>query len=194
MRETLVMSSARIATPSLFGSPSTAVLTLLQYPTTLLMTGAMKKCLGISAERVALSQIIPREAIVAGAVSAGLRCNSGKVTNSWDSAMAVTRSSTMAKNIAGTAGTHGRHPQQAAGCLYLTSLVEPRGVPGLILRVTPGKVATSLSGTAVGSVMLPLKLRRHLRSGRQCHRRRRLTAAPQQRRQGRSQPGHSISN
>ena len=181
MRETLVMSSARIATPSLFGSPSTAVLTLLQY-------------LGMFVKSVALSQTIYREAIVAGAVSAGLRCNSGKVTNSWDSAMAVTRSSTTAKNIAGTAGTHGRHPQQAADCFYLTSPVEPRGVPGLILRVTPGKVATSLSGTAVGSVMLPLKLRRHPRSGRLRRRRRRLTAAPQQRRQGRSQPGHSISN
>ena len=175
MRETLVMSSARIATPSLFGSPSTAVLTLLQYPTILLMTGVMKKCLGISAERVALSQIIPREAIVAGAGSVGLRCNSGKVTNSWDSAMAVTRSSTTAKNIAGTAGKHGGHPQQAVDI----SLVEPRGVPGLIPKVTPGKVATSTSGTAAGSVMLPLKLRRHLRSGRQCRRRRRLTAAPQ---------------
>ena len=53
MKETLVMSSARIATPSSFGSPSTAVLTLLQYPTTLLMTGAMKKCLGIPAQGVA---------------------------------------------------------------------------------------------------------------------------------------------
>ena len=181
MKETLVMSSARTVNPSSFGSPSTAVLTLLKY-------------LGISAKSVALSQIIYREAIIAGAVTAGLRCNSGRATNSWHSATAVTRSSTTAKNIAGTAGTHGRHPQQAADCLYLTSLVEPRGVPGLIPKVTPGKVETIISGTAAGSVMLPLKLRRHLRSGRQCHRRRRLTAAPRQRRQGRSQPGHSISS
>ena len=194
MRETLVMSSARIATPSSFGSPSTAVLTLLQYPTTLLMTGAMKKCLGIIAERVALSQTIPHGVIIAGAVSAELRCNSGKVTSSWDSAMAVTRSSTLAKIIAGTAGTRGRNTQRAAGCLCLTTRVGPGGVPGLGLRVTPGKVATSQAGTAIGALMLPLKLRRHLRSGRQCHRRRRLTAAPRQRRQGRSQPGHSISS
>ena len=194
MKETLLMRSALSAVLSPFKPPSTAVLTLLQYPTTLLMTGAMKKCLGISAERVALSQTIPHGVIIAGAVSAELRCNSGKVTSSWDSAMAVTRSSTLAKITAGTAGTRGRHPQRAAGCLCLTTRVGPGGVPGLVLRVTPGKVATPLAGTAVGALMLPLKLRRHLRSGRQCHRRRRLTAAPQQRRQGRSQPGHSISN
>ena len=194
MKETLLMRSALSAVPSPFEPPSTAVLTLLQYPTTLLMTGAMKKCLGTFAERVALSQIIPHGAIIAGAVSAELRCNSGKVTNSWDSAMAVTRSSTMAKIIACTAGTRGRHPQQAADCLCLTTLVGPGGVPGLVLRVTPGKVATSQAGTAAGALMLPLKLRRHLHSGRQCHRRRRLTAAPQQRRQGHNQPGHSISS
>ena len=60
MKETLVMSSARTVTPSSFGSPSTAVPTLLKY-------------LGMSAKSVALSQIIHREAIIAGAVTAGLR-------------------------------------------------------------------------------------------------------------------------
>ena len=60
MKETLVMSSVRTVTPSLFGSPSTAVPTLLKY-------------LGMSAKSVALSQIIHREAIIAGAVTVGLR-------------------------------------------------------------------------------------------------------------------------
>ena len=60
MNEHPVMSSVRTVTPSSFGSPITAVPTLLKY-------------LGISAQSVALSQIIHREAIIAGAVTAGLR-------------------------------------------------------------------------------------------------------------------------
>ena len=46
MKETLAMSYARSVTPSSFGSSITAA-------TTLLMTGAMTKCLGISAQSVA---------------------------------------------------------------------------------------------------------------------------------------------
>ena len=46
MKETLAMSSARTVTPSSFGSPITAA-------TTLLMTGAMTKYPGISAQSVA---------------------------------------------------------------------------------------------------------------------------------------------
>ena len=107
MKETLVMSSARIATPSSFGSPSTAVLTLLQYPTTLLMTGAMKKCLGIPVQSVASSQTALREAIIAGAIAAVPRCCSGRATNPWHNVTAATRSLTVARNTAGTVGTHG---------------------------------------------------------------------------------------
>ena len=60
MKETLVTSSARTATPSSFGSSITAATTLLKY-------------LGISAQSVAWSQTIHREAIIAGAVTAGPR-------------------------------------------------------------------------------------------------------------------------
>ena len=84
MKETLLTRSALSAVLSLspkgskqFEPPSTAVLILPQYPNTLLMTGVMKKCLGIIAARVALSQTIPHGVIIAGAVSAGLKCNSG---------------------------------------------------------------------------------------------------------------------
>ena len=160
MRETLAMSSARTA-PMLLQD-----LTLKNL-----------KFLGMSAKDVALSQIICRTGLIAGAVTAGLRCNSGRATNLWRSAMAVTKSSTMMKNTAGTAGTHGGHPQQAADCLCPTSLVKPRRIPGCVPRA-----------------MLPRKRRRHMQSGRQCRRRRRLIAAPHQRRQGHSQLGHSTSN
>ena len=60
MKELPVMSSARTANPSSFGSSITAATTLLKY-------------LGISAQSVAWSQTIHREAIIAGAVNAGLR-------------------------------------------------------------------------------------------------------------------------
>ena len=60
MNEHPVMSSVRTATPSSFGSPITAVPTLRKY-------------LGISAQSVALSQTIHREAITAGVVDAELR-------------------------------------------------------------------------------------------------------------------------
>ena len=60
MKEHFVMSSARTANPSSFGSSITAATTLLKH-------------LGISAQSVAWSQIIRREAIIAGAVDAGLR-------------------------------------------------------------------------------------------------------------------------
>ena len=60
MKETLAMSSARDVNPSSFGSSSTAAHTLPKY-------------LDISAKSVALSQIIYREAIIAGAVTAGPR-------------------------------------------------------------------------------------------------------------------------
>ena len=177
MRETLAMSFARTA-PVLLQN---LILMNLKFPV-------------MPAKDVALSQIICRTGLIAGAVTAGLRCNFGRATNLWHSAMAVTRSSTMAKNIAGTAGTHGGHPQQAADCLYPTSLVKPRRAPGLVPRVTPGEVETTTSGTAASSVMLPRKRRRHMRSGRQCRRRRRLIAAPRQRRQSHSQIGHSTSS
>ena len=181
------MSCARTVTPSSFGSLTTAA-------TTLRMTGAMKKCLGIPVQSVASSQTVHREAIIAGAIDAGLRCCSGRATNPWHSATAVTRSSTVAKNTAGTAGTHGGQWQRVADCLCPTMLVEPRGVLGLVLESIPGEVATLTSGTADGSAMLPPKLLRHLRSGKLRRRRRRLTAAPRQREQSRSQPGHSISS
>ena len=174
MRETLAMSFARTA-PVLLQN---LILMNLKFPV-------------MPAKDVALSQIICRTGLIAGAVTAVLRCNSGRATNLWHSAMAVTRSSTMTKNTAGTAGTHGGHPQQAADCLCPTSLVKPRRIPGLVPRVTPGEVETTTSGTAVGSVMLPPKLRRRLRrrrlrSGRRCRRRRRLTATPHQRKRGHS--------
>ena len=57
--------------------PNAAVLLLPQYPNTLRMTGVMKKFLGIIAARVALSQTIPHGVIIAGAVSAESKCNSG---------------------------------------------------------------------------------------------------------------------
>ena len=60
MKELPVMSSALTANPSSFGSSITAATTLLKY-------------LGISAQSVAWSQTIHREAIIAGAVTAGLR-------------------------------------------------------------------------------------------------------------------------
>ena len=60
MREHPVMSSARTVNPSSFGSSITAATTLLKY-------------LGISAQSVAWSQTIHREAIIVGAVNAGLR-------------------------------------------------------------------------------------------------------------------------
>ena len=60
MKELPVMSSARTANPSSFGSSITAATTLLKY-------------LGISAQSVAWSQISRREAIIAGAIDAGLR-------------------------------------------------------------------------------------------------------------------------
>ena len=60
MKELPVMSSARTANPSSFGSSITAATTLLKY-------------LGISAQSVAGSQIMHREAITAGVVDAELR-------------------------------------------------------------------------------------------------------------------------
>ena len=60
MKELPVMSSARTANPSSSGSSITAVTTLLKY-------------LGISAQSVAWSQTIHREAITAGVVDAELR-------------------------------------------------------------------------------------------------------------------------
>ena len=57
--------------------PNAAVLLLPQCPNTLRMTGVMKKFLDITAARVALGQIIPHGVIIAGAVSAELKCNSG---------------------------------------------------------------------------------------------------------------------
>ena len=50
---------------------------LPQCPNTLRMTGVMKKFLDITAARVALGRIIPHGVIIAGAVSAELKCNSG---------------------------------------------------------------------------------------------------------------------
>ena len=60
MKEHPVMSSARTVIPSSFGSPITAVPPLRKY-------------LGISAQSVAWSQIMHREAITAGVVDAELR-------------------------------------------------------------------------------------------------------------------------
>ena len=60
MKDHLVMSYARDANPSSVGPLITATTTLLKYR-------------GISAQSVAWSQIIRREAIIAGAVDAGLR-------------------------------------------------------------------------------------------------------------------------
>ena len=60
MNEHPVMSSVRTVTPSSFGSPITAVPTLLKY-------------LGISAQSAVGSQIMHREAITAGVVDAELR-------------------------------------------------------------------------------------------------------------------------
>ena len=150
MKETLAMSSARTA-PMLLQN-----LILMNL-----------KFLGMSAKDVALSQIICRTGLIAGAVTAGLRCNSGRATNVWHSAMAAIKSSTIGKSTAGTAGKHGRHPRQSADCLCPTSLVNPE---------------------------LPQNWRRRRRSGRQCRRRRRWIAAPRQRRQSRSQIGHSPSS
>ena len=173
MKETLVMSCARTVTLRSFGSLTIAAPTLR-------MTGAMKKCLGTPVQSVASSQTAHREAIIAGAIDAGPRCCSGRATNPWHNVTAATRSLTVARNTAGIVGTHGEHPQRVADCLCLTSLVELRGGPGF--------------GTADGMTMIPLKLHRQRLSGKLHRRHRRLTAAPRQREQSRSQPGHSISS
>ena len=67
-----------------FEPPNAAVRRMLlfphllpQCPNTLRMTGVMKKFLDITAARVALGQIIPHGVIIAGAVNAELKCNSG---------------------------------------------------------------------------------------------------------------------
>jgi len=173
--------------------PNSAVRLLPQNPNTLRTIGVVMRCHGTTAVSAVLGQVIPHGVIIAGAVNAELKCSSGWETSSSDSAMAVTRSSTLAKITAGTAGTRGRNTQRAADCLCRTTRVGPGGIHGLGLGVPPGKIMSTQAGTAFGALMLPLKWRRHLRSGKQCHRRRRLIAASQQRRQGRSQPGHSIS-
>ena len=180
MKETLTMSCARTVTLISFGSSGNSSRLLTITAPTLRMTGAMKKCLGIPVQSVASSQTALREAIIAGAIAAGPRCCSGRATNPWHNVTAATRSLTVARNTAGTVGTHGGPLQRVADCLCPTSLVEPRGGPG--------------SGTADGSAMMPPKLPRHRRSGKRRRRRRRLTAVPQQRGQSRSQPGRSISN
>ena len=174
MKETLVMSCARTVTLRSFGLLTIAAPTLR-------MTGAMKKCLGTPAQSVASSQTVHREAIIAGAIDVGRRCYSGRATNAWHNATVATRSSTVTRSTAGTAGTHGGQWQRVADCLCPTMLVRPRGVRGLVLMNIPGEVATSTSGMADGSATMPPSLLRHLRSGKLRRRRRRLTAAPQQR-------------
>ena len=154
----------------------------------------MKKRLGTPVQSAASRQIVRREATIAGAIAAGRRCYFGRATNAWHNATVATRSLTVTRSTAGTAGTHGGQWQRVADCLCPTMLAEPRGVLGLVLKSIPGEVATLTSGTADGSAMLPPKLLRHLRSGKLRRRRRRLTAAPQQRRQSHSQPGRSTSN
>ena len=180
MKETLPMSCARTVTLKLFGSSGSISRLLTITTLTLRMIGAMKKCRGTPVQSVASSQDALREATIAGAIAAGPRCCSGRATNPWHNATAATRSLTVARNTAGTVGTHGEHPQRVADCLCPISLVELRGGPG--------------SGTADGTTTIPPKLLRHRRSGKLHRRRRRLTAAPRQRGQSRSQPGRSISN
>ena len=182
-----MMKCARGVTPSSYGLSTTAAATLR-------MTGAMKKRLGTPVQSVASRQIVHREATIAGAIAVGRRCYFGRATNAWHNATVATRSSTVTRSTAGTAGTHGEQWQRVADCLCPTMLVRPRGVRGLVLMNIPGEVATSTSGMADGSAMMPPSLLRHLRSGKLRRRRRRLTAAPRQRRQGHSQPGRSISN
>ena len=179
MKETRRMSCARTVTLISFGSNGNNNRLLTITALTPRTTGAMKKCLGTPVQRAASSQTSLRGAIIAGAIAAEPRCCSGRVMNAWHNAMAATRSLTVARNTAGTVGTHGGHPQRVADCLCLTSLVELRGGPG--------------SGTADGSAMMPPKLPRHRRSGKRRRRRRRLTAVPQQRGQSRSRPGRSTS-
>ena len=180
MKETLSMSCARTVTLKLFGSSGSISRLLTITTLTLRMIGAMKKCRGTPVQSVASSQDALREAIIAGAIAAGPRCCSGRTMSPWHSVMAATRSSTVARNTVGTVGTRGENPQRAADCLCLTSLVKLRGGPG--------------SGTADGTTMILLKLHRQQRSGKPHRRHRRLTAAPRQREQSRSQPGHSISS
>ena len=107
MKETRRMSCARTVTLISFGSSGNSSRLLTITALTLRMTGAMKKCLGTPVQRVASSQTSLREAIIAGAIAAEPRCCSGRVMNSWHNAMAATRSLTVARNTAGTVGTHG---------------------------------------------------------------------------------------
>ena len=180
MKETLAMSCARTVTLKSFGSSGSISRLLTTTTLTLRMIGAMKKCRGTPVQSVASSHDALRAAIIAGAIAAGPRCCSGRTMSPWHSVMAATRSSTVARNTVGTVGTRGEHPQRVADCLCLTSLVELRGGPGF--------------GTADGMTMIPLKLHRQRLSGKLHRRHRRLTAAPRQREQSRSQPGHSISS
>ena len=188
-----VVPCLRLNRSKQFEPPNSAVRLLPQNPNTLRTIGVVTRCHGTTAVSAVLGQVIPHGVIIAGAANAELKCSSGWETSSSDSAMAVTRSSTLAKNTAGIAGRRGRNPQRAADCPCRTTRVRPGEIHGLGRGVPPGKVMPTQAGMAFGALMLPLKWRRHLRSGKQCHRRRRLIAASQQRRQGRSQPGHSIS-
>ena len=173
--------------------PNSAVRLLPQHLNTLRTTGVVMRCHGTTAVSAMLGQVIPHGVIVAGAANAELKCNSGWEMSSSDSAMAVTRSSTLARNTAGIAGRRGRNLQRAADCPCRTTRVGPGEIRGLDQGVPPGKSMSTQAGMASGAMMPPPKLRRYLRRGKQCHRRRRLIAAPQQRRQGRSQSGHSVS-
>ena len=174
------MSCARTVTLKSFSSNGSIRRLLTTTTRTLRMIGAMKECCGTPVQTVASNHNALRAAIIAGVIAAGSRCCSGRTMSPWHSVMAATRSSTVARNTVGTVGTRGENPQRAADCLCLTSLVELRGGPG--------------SGTADGTTMIPPKLHRHRRSGKLHRRHRRLTAAPRQREQSRSQPGHSISS
>ena len=180
MKETLAKSCARAVTLKSFNSSGSISRLLTTIKLTLRMIGAMKECCGTPVQTVASNHDALRAAIIAGAIAAGSRCCSGRTMSPWHSVMAATRSSTVARNTAGTVGTRGEHPQRVADCLCLTSLVELRGGPGF--------------GTADGMTMILLKLHRQQRSGKPHRRHRRLTAAPRQREQSRSQPGHSISS
>ena len=200
MKETRLTRYAPDAVPCLrpnrskqFEPPNSAVHLLPQNPNTLRTIGAMMGCHGTTAVSAVLGQVIPHGVTVAGAANAEPKCSSGWEVSSSDSAMAVTRSSTLVRNTAGIAGRRGRNPQRAVDCPCRTTRVGPGEIHGLSRGVSPGKSTSTQAGIACGALVPPPKLRRHLRRGKQCHRRRRLLAVPQRRRQGRSQSGHSIS-
>ena len=121
-----------------------------------------------------------RGGVNASAANATPKCFSGKTAVQCRSAINAIGSSSIPTSIARNAGKNGMHAVAGDDAnRRQLPLHAGTGVPGNDLQVTLGKIKTGTPGAVPGKVRLPLRLRRHLRSGRRCRRRRRLIAAPQ---------------